>query len=116
MEAVPRDFRTSKYDAKEIKNDSTKLEIIEDNDREVLYNLYKRLRQTNDSLIQMFKIVDVEQFGSVNDKFDPNLHEASFQYSDNSKKNGSVGQVMKVGFKLKDRVLRPAEVGVVRNE
>jgi molecular chaperone GrpE len=43
------------------------------------------------------------------------LHSALMQYPDPEKESGTVGQVITVGFTLNDRVLRPAEVGVVKN-
>ena len=45
--------------------------------------------------------------------FDPNLHEARFEVPVPDKEPGTVVVVTKVGYKLHDRVIRPAEVGVV---
>ena len=47
--------------------------------------------------------------------FDPNKHNALFEYPEPEKKAGTVGQIIKTGFLLNDRVLRSAEVGVVKN-
>jgi molecular chaperone GrpE len=54
------------------------------------------------------------RFGEVGEVFDPNLHEALYEYPDATKTAGTVGQVMKPGFLLNQRVLRPAEVGVIK--
>lgn len=50
------------------------------------------------------------KYGAVGDKFDPNLHDALFRIPDANEPD-TVGQIVKVGYKIKDRVLRPAQVG-----
>jgi molecular chaperone GrpE len=53
-------------------------------------------------------------FGEVGEPFDPALHEAVFQSGESADVTvTSVGQVLRIGFKVGDRVLRPATVGVV---
>lgn len=54
------------------------------------------------------------QYGAPGDKFDPNVHDALFEYEDAGREAGSVGQVLKTGYKLHDRVIRPAQVGTVK--
>jgi molecular chaperone GrpE len=53
------------------------------------------------------------QFESLTKKFDPNFHDCLFQVPDPTKEPGTVAQVLKDGFTLNGRVLRPASVGVV---
>ena len=48
------------------------------------------------------------------DAFDPAVHEALFEYPDADKAPGDVGQLVKTGFKLHGRVIRAAQVGVVK--
>jgi hypothetical protein len=52
-------------------------------------------------------------FSSSGDEFNPDHHDALFTIPDTIKKHGTVGQVVKAGYKLKDRVIRPAQVGSV---
>ena len=47
------------------------------------------------------------------DAFDPALHDALYSAPAEGKKSGTIAQVLKAGYKLKDRVLRPAQVGTV---
>ncbi len=47
-------------------------------------------------------------------KADPNFHETLFTYEDPSKEPGTVGQVLKEGYLIHDRVLRAAQVGCVK--
>jgi molecular chaperone GrpE len=46
------------------------------------------------------------------EKFDPNFHQAMFEAPDESVPAGTVMQVVQSGWKIGDRVLRPALVGV----
>jgi len=54
----------------------------------------------------------VEKYDPTNEQFDPNRHNAAFQVPDASKPPGTIAIVLKPGYVLHDRVLRPAEVGV----
>src|SRR6201998_1254474 len=52
------------------------------------------------------------QFSPQGEKFDPNLHQAMYEVPDASVPAGSVVQVVQPGYKIGERVLRPAMVGV----
>mmetsp|Transcript_7158 Transcript_7158/g.8283 ORF Transcript_7158/g.8283 Transcript_7158/m.8283 type:complete len:264 (-) Transcript_7158:43-834(-) len=80
----------------------------------VLATLYEGIHMTDSGLSKAFNKNGLKKFGESGDKFDPNMHEALFEYPDENMDAGSVGQVMKVGFMLNDRVIRPAEVGVTK--
>jgi molecular chaperone GrpE len=80
----------------------------------VLANLYEGIELTERGLMKAFTSNGLEKFGAVGEIFDPNQHEALMEYPDPTKVPGTIGQVMKVGFLLNKRVLRPAEVGVIK--
>lgn len=80
----------------------------------VLANLYEGITMTDDGLTKAFTKNGLVKFGAKGEKFDPNLHEALFEYPDPEGEAGNIGQVMKAGFKLNERVVRPAEVGIVK--
>eukprot|EP00804_Cyclotella_cryptica_P022045 CCRYP_000965-RB/>CCRYP_000965-RB protein AED:0.42 eAED:0.42 QI:0/-1/0/1/-1/0/1/0/72 len=69
---------------------------------------------TDEGLTKAFAKNGLVKFGQRGEKFDPNKHEALFEYPDPNGEVGCIGQVMKVGFTLNNRVVRPAEVGVVK--
>lgn len=96
MESVPEEFRT------------------DTENHPVLATLFEGIKMTDDGLSKAFAKNGLKKFGEPGDKFDPNMHEALFEYPDENMEVGSVGQVMKVGFSLNDRVIRPAEVGVTK--
>ncbi len=54
----------------------------------------------------------IEPIGVVGEPFDPNHHEAVMQQPDASKPEGTVVAELAKGYKLRDRVLRPAKVAV----
>lgn len=56
-------------------------------------------------------IVEVNPIG---EKFDPNVHEATFEFADPTKEAGTVFHVQQLGYTLNGRVIRPAKVGVVK--
>jgi len=50
----------------------------------------------------------------LKEKFDPNKHEALFDFEDPTAEPGTVGVVALPGYFIADRILRPAKVGVVK--
>lgn len=77
-------------------------------------NMYEGIEMTEKGLLKAFEKNGLVKFGVPGEVFDPNKHEALYEYVDPTKTPGTVGQVMKSGFMLRERVLRPAEVGVVK--
>ena len=75
--------------------------------------LMEGVEMTNSGLLKAFNQHGIEKFGDEGEKFDPNLHDAIFNMPDPSKEEGSIGQVIKKGYKMKDRVIRAAQVGTV---
>ncbi len=64
-----------------------------------------------DATLKRFGVV---QFDPKGEKFDPAIHEAVFMMNDPKMDNNTIGQVMQTGWKIGDRVLRAAKVGVVK--
>lgn len=81
-----------------------------------LATLYEGIEMTEAGLIKAFESNGLKKYGAAGEVFDPNLHNALYEYPDPEKEAGSIGQVIKAGYLLNERVLRPAEVGVVKKE
>jgi len=81
-----------------------------------LATLYEGIEMTKAGLNKAFESNGLKKYGAPGEAFDPNLHNALYEFPDSSKEAGTIGQVIKVGFMLNERVLRPAEVGVVKKE
>ncbi|XP_014261092.1 grpE protein homolog 1, mitochondrial [Cimex lectularius] len=79
-----------------------------------LKNLYVGLTMTEAELMKVFKRHGLSPVNPIDEKFDPNLHEALFQQEVAGKAPGTVVVVSKIGYKLHDRVVRPALVGVAK--
>ncbi len=56
----------------------------------------------------------VEEIDATGQKFDPNLHEAVSQKETDEMAEGQVVQQLRKGYKLRDRLLRPASVVVAK--
>lgn len=104
LDAVPKDL----LEQGEISNDSS-VDL-----RKVLVTLFEGIKMTEEGLNKALESNGLVRFGEVGEVFDPNRHDALFEYPDPTKAAGTVGQVMKNGFLLNQRVLRPAEVGVIK--
>lgn len=62
---------------------------------------------------ETLKKLGVEAFAAKGDKFDPNIHSAVMHDEDESLPENSISDVFSTGYKLGDRVIRPAVVRVV---
>ena len=62
---------------------------------------------------ETFKKLGVEAFGEKGDEFDPNIHNAVMHGEDDSLPENSISDVFSTGYKMGDRVIRPAVVKVV---
>jgi len=62
--------------------------------------------------LSIFKKNNIEQIKSINEKLDPNFHQAMIEIEDDSKEPGTIVQEIQKGFLMKDRLLRPSLVGV----
>lgn len=65
-------------------------------------------------LVSIFKKNGITPIECMNKKFDPNFHQAMLELEDNTKDAGTVIQEIQKGFMMKDRLLRPALVGVTK--
>lgn len=52
----------------------------------------------------------LEPYGVVGEKFDPHIHEAVSSRADESKTDQSILEVTQRGWKMSDRIVRPAKV------
>jgi len=66
----------------------------------------------NKDLMSIFSKNNIKPVESLNKKLDPNFHQAMLEIEDNSKEPGTIVQEIQKGFIIKDRLLRPALVGV----
>ena len=63
-------------------------------------------------LISVFSKNNIKPIESLNKKLNPNFHQAMIEIEDDQKEAGTIVQEIQKGFTIKDRLLRPALVGV----
>ena len=63
-------------------------------------------------LLSIFSKNNITAIDSINKKLDPNLHQAMMEIENDLKEPGTIIQEIQKGFMMKDRLLRPALVGV----
>jgi molecular chaperone GrpE len=83
--------------------------------QQYLQELYTGVEITQRLLLQTLFKYHVKPFDPTGDQFDPNLHEALYQAPISGKEPGTIIDCQKIGYMIKDRVLRAAQVGVVQD-
>ena len=79
---------------------------------EVLKKTLEHFDILNNDLISIFSKNNIKPIISIGKKLDPNLHQAMMEIEDDHKEPGTIVQEIQKGFTIKDRLLRPALVGV----
>ena len=100
---VKKDIETSKF---ALENDE-KLK-----DSETLKKTVDHLNVIQDDMISILKKNNIEEIKSIDQKLDPNLHQAMMEVEDDNKEPGTVVQEIQKGFMMKNRLLRPSLVAV----
>eukprot|EP00962_Isochrysis_galbana_P016740 scaffold4799_cov115-Isochrysis_galbana.AAC.7 len=90
------------------------VEMRQSEDHQDLKILYEGVMLTDNELMKVFSKHGLIRLEPLGEKFDPNFHNALFEAPDPSKEPGTVMHVAMPGYKLHDRCLRAAGVGVVR--
>lgn len=75
-------------------------------------SLHKGLTMTYDGLTAVLNKLGVEAYGENGDTFDPNLHNAVMHIEDAQYGDGEIVDVFQKGYKINDKVIRPAMVKV----
>jgi molecular chaperone GrpE len=77
-----------------------------------LKGLIEGVDLTERDLLKTLERHGVRRIDPLGEKFDPNLHQAMFEAPDAEIAKGLVSKVVQSGYKIGERVLRPALVGV----
>lgn len=109
---------SEKYRAQNLLNDL--LPVLDNLDRalqvevmsEEAQSLYKGVEMVYRQFIDATAKEGLEAIAAEGEQFDPNFHQAVMQEQDADKESGVVLRELQKGYKLKDRVLRPAMVSV----
>ncbi len=92
--------------------------VLENDDKlketEALKKILDHLNVIKKDLISIFEKNDIKPINSLNQKLDPNFHQAMIEIEDDTKEPGTIIQEIQKGFTIKDRLLRPSLVGGIK--
>lgn len=80
---------------------------------EAIKPLLKGLEATERELMSVFERHGITRIAAIGLPLDPNQHQAMLEIP-SDKETGTIVQEMQAGYMMKDRLLRPAMVGVAR--
>jgi molecular chaperone GrpE len=81
-------------------------------DTESLKKTLEHFDIINNDMVSILSKNGIVPIDSIGKKLDPNLHQAMMEIEDGQKEPGTIIQEIQKGFMMKDRLLRPALVGV----
>ena len=81
-------------------------------DNKDLDKFLKNIEIIEKDLISIFKKNKIEKIQSINNKFDPNFHQAIVEVEDEKTESGTIVQEMQAGYMFGERLLRPSMVAV----
>lgn len=92
------------------------LEAVSDELRadKVASNFLAGIESTVRELEQVFTRHGITRIGAMGEQLDPHRHQAMMEIPNDEAEPGTIVQEMQPGYMLKDRLLRPALVGVAR--
>jgi molecular chaperone GrpE len=86
-----------------------------------LSNLFRKaksfhvgIRLIRSKFENLIKIHNIEPFESTGEQFDPTKHDAIHVIEKNDEEEGKILEETECGYKIKDKVLRPAKVIVAK--
>lgn len=80
------------------------------NEQEDYEGLKKGVQMTYDGLMATLEKLGVTAYGESGEQFDPNLHNAVMHIEDDSLEANVITDVFQKGYKINDKVVRPAMV------
>ena len=83
---------------------------------DALEKILEHLNIINSDMLSIFKKNNIDPINSINEKLDPNLHQAMMEVEDDTKDPGTIIQEIQKGFMMKDRLLRPSLVSVSKKK
>ena len=81
-----------------------------------LSQFFEGIELTEKQIISTFEKFKINQIKSLGEQFNPNLHQAMFEVEKDDQETGTIAEVVQEGYKIGERLLRPALVGVVKKK
>lgn len=89
-------------------------DIAETDDR--VKSVVQGIQAMEKELLRTFEKHGIQKIEPLEEIFDPNFHEVMFEIPGSGKPGGTILQVLEPGYLLKERLLRPARVGVAADD
>ena len=86
----------------------------ENQDNPLIKSLAEGIKMTENELAKAFKKHGIEKIDPLDKPFDHNYHQAIMEVDVEGTESGSVVEVLQSGYKIHDRLLRPAMVKVAK--
>lgn len=83
---------------------------------EQLLSLLQGVEATERELLKIFEKNGIRKIEPAGEMFNPNFHEVMFEAPATGQPAGTIVQVIEAGYVLNDRLLRPARVGVAKDD
>ncbi len=81
-----------------------------------LHKIIDGIEIVKKDLISIFKKNGIDPINCINEKFDPNFHQAMLEIENSNKEPSTVVQEIQKGYMMKNRLLRPSLVGVAKKK
>jgi molecular chaperone GrpE len=78
-------------------------------------NFFEGIKMTEKLLEKSLNKFGVVEINPINEKLDPHFHETLYAKADAAIEDGTITEVVELGYKINDRLLRPAKVGIIKN-
>lgn len=83
---------------------------------EQMKNLIEGIEATEREMLRTFEKNGIQKLNPEGEMFNPNFHEVMFETPIPGQPAGTIIQVIEVGYMLNERLLRPARVGVAKDD
>lgn len=98
--------------------ESVKIEDVDKLDvtglKECMKTFHSGIVMTAHVMESVMKRFGIVKYNPINEKFDPNMHEAFLKVEDQSKPENTICTVMQPGYKINKRILRAPKVAVTK--
>lgn len=94
--------------------DSVPAELLEEDER--IKNTLGGIEAMERELLKIFEKHGIQKMEPMDEIFDPNFHEVMFESPGSGKPAGTIVQIIEPGYMLHDRLLRPARVGIAKDD
>ena len=89
---------------------------IDKKNNEKLKSLINGIELTFKDFISTLEKFEIKKIDALGKKFDPNFHQAIFEDQETEKTEGEIIKVIQSGYTIKERLLRPASVGIAKKK